>query len=524
MAESIPSILYRCGDDLRVVVGGEERPVTPRQLAESLTPPPEGEGAPVSLALDSGGAVSRVEHPWALNPYYFIDIGDRPANGPLADRDHVGHGRYGANALHGRLAACLEVVTPLLLPDAAAMWAEEPDDEAEDRTKPHFAYPVLLRNGAIHLPPSSLKGMLRSAFEIVTLSRAPFDSERGANHPALEGGKDRKALSPAERVFGTLVAEKGAQRKNAVPLKGHLRVGPATCLSEPDDALWRAPDGRPIPLAILAAPTPKHESFYGRPGPGRRGPKVYPHQKGLARAYWEAVNEQRTPQRIVDPDAGLDQWQEFLRPGGLRDRLNRSVEGWVRPGTRFDFPIVFDNLSEIELGALLWLLDRPEDDEACFRLGFGKPLGFGSVRLRLRPHECRVEDGNQRRQSLLRLGRRGGEGDDADRFEALSLRLRQTFAAAHERQGGGQRRSVLDQWNASARGLGRPGPQPEGRFPAAHYPRAVSILAPDSAPPAPRAEPDGRDWFRAEPNRRLPAIGEAAELPVVEVRKPVKRR
>jgi CRISPR-associated protein (TIGR03986 family) len=50
----------------------------------------------------------------------------------------------------------------------------------------------------------------------------------------------------------------------------------------------------------------------------------------------------------------------------------------VKPGTRFLGRIRFENLSKVELGALLFSLDLPE---GCYhKIGMGKPLGLGSIK------------------------------------------------------------------------------------------------------------------------------------------------
>lgn len=51
----------------------------------------------------------------------------------------------------------------------------------------------------------------------------------------------------------------------------------------------------------------------------------------------------------------------------------------VKPNTIFNFRIRFENLSRIELGALLFVLKLPP--ECAHKLGMGKPLGLGSVKI-----------------------------------------------------------------------------------------------------------------------------------------------
>lgn len=71
----------------------------------------------------------------------------------------------------------------------------------------------------------------------------------------------------------------------------------------------------------------------------------------------------------------------------------------LQPGSTFQGRIYFDNLSEIELGALLFVLDLPEG--CCHKLGLGKPLGLGSVALKV---ELTTIDRQQRYQKLFAQG------------------------------------------------------------------------------------------------------------------------
>ena len=51
----------------------------------------------------------------------------------------------------------------------------------------------------------------------------------------------------------------------------------------------------------------------------------------------------------------------------------------VCPGARFAFRVYFENLTDEELGALLWALELPAG--CAHKLGMGKPLGLGSARI-----------------------------------------------------------------------------------------------------------------------------------------------
>jgi CRISPR-associated protein (TIGR03986 family) len=55
----------------------------------------------------------------------------------------------------------------------------------------------------------------------------------------------------------------------------------------------------------------------------------------------------------------------------------------IKPGACFEFDIRFENLADTELGALLWALTLPGQPSTEYRhkLGMGKPLGMGAVKL-----------------------------------------------------------------------------------------------------------------------------------------------
>ena len=70
-----------------------------------------------------------------------------------------------------------------------------------------------------------------------------------------------------------------------------------------------------------------------------------------------------------------------------------TVRGEVPAGTRFSACVHFHNLSDEELGALLWLLTLEDEKfesngrtyckSAYYSVGSGKPFGFGSIKISL---------------------------------------------------------------------------------------------------------------------------------------------
>lgn len=53
----------------------------------------------------------------------------------------------------------------------------------------------------------------------------------------------------------------------------------------------------------------------------------------------------------------------------------------IKSGVSFQFNIHFENLNEIELGAILWILKIAAEPKYCLSLGMGKPLGMGAVKI-----------------------------------------------------------------------------------------------------------------------------------------------
>lgn len=226
-------------------------------------------------------------------------------------------------------------------------------------------------------------------------------------------------FSPADRVFGWVHQSRdgsnGSEERadNTRPYAGHVFIEPLRLIPQDGhDAIARF-DGEGLPLAVLAEPKVRQGRFYvGRPdglaqddglradGKGDRGPgftpgkrlrgrKVYPHHHGAPGDYWAAPTQDRTGEPM--PNAHQQPWyQEYRRPRGERERdsQNRSLTGWVTPGTRFKLRLRFENLSEVELGALTYSLTAEGGHH--MRLGGGKPLGFGSATVSIDGGEIRT--------------------------------------------------------------------------------------------------------------------------------------
>ena len=428
------------------------------------------------------------------NPYTFVPTPPRPSNGFAGDfnplKCGLDHATLKGGCWTGHIPIKLTTVTPLVLIDAGG----------EDRsTDTHQTYDVLDR-----IAESSLRGMLRSAYEVVTNSRYGNFAQDQPLEYRVVGQKGRKkhdksplelldlslhpassldTLSPADRLFGWVPSPLSAYYgldKNIDSLIGR-HVNRINCLvgnspkdltaqayvyqslqyleehqkcrsefgklignsdvkkiynavkgSKEDDKVCNykgrirvvcedrarpeiiqrfkdsSGNNKHLPLTILSEPKPTYGRFYvakdnkGTPqddgclskegagysaGKGLRGRKQYWHHKGLeakqAPEYWEALIDKQTQE---PNEKGL--YQEYFsrdengKP--QKDHQNRSIRGWIKPGADFKVTLYVQNLEPEEVGALLWLLTLSDSDKHYFfKFGYGKPLGFGSVRMEI---------------------------------------------------------------------------------------------------------------------------------------------
>jgi len=478
------------------------------------------------------------------NPYSFIPALPRAGldGSPLGDAKPCGHDRLLKEHWSGWIDVKLTTKTPLLMLDAARA-------KANPTVTGHACYATRTDpEGKPYLAPTSIRGALRSAYEAITNSRfGVYDSAHKhplsyrPGHPrvreyyrfspaallddSLKPATSIDKLSPADRVFGWVNPEgDGAYR-------GQLRIGPVHCEAERKDALVEFE--KPVPLAILGQPRPasgrfyvaedrtgtaqkarktKESAGYSDQGKGLRGRKVYPHHSWIDRPelanYWTPEAEQ--------PGAGPTFVREYLRTANRLDGQNRSIKDWIAPGTTFNFRVHVENLSAVELGALLWLL--PSGGKKYLRLGGGKPLGFGSVGLEA--VEVDLATGAawanrfrnfSRTFSPTDPGAAQGEGEIIG-----SLKLRSPPSAGVAGVAGlvdgfvdeakrcfkdHQNRPLLDYATRAATGFGDALP--------VHYPRSAAIR-----------DPEGKNftWFvandaRGGPGLTLPGLLDDKELP-----------
>jgi len=217
-------------------------------------------------------------------------------------------------------------------------------------------------------------------------------------HPELVPlNPDRTTLTLAEQLFGVVEVrnkqqQKALERKPAFAFASRLRVSHGVLHSshagdpwQPAKELWtkvqqnamRTKTGD-LPLKNLASPKPPCPALYFKYSDGQGGyiPKKKLNPRNHAPQGRKFYLRRKTP-----PTGDLI----FIHPDRLNEpgisRQHQSVEQFVRPGTVFFFHIDFDNLTDLELALLTYVLQPTPSFR--HQLGHGKPLGLGQIQIQI---------------------------------------------------------------------------------------------------------------------------------------------
>jgi len=228
--------------------------------------------------------------------------------------------------------------------------------------------------------------------------------------------KDEGTLDLAQAMFGTVRGERSGAA-------GRVFVEDARLHPKQDKGkLWW--EDKPVVIPkILSGPKPTtYQHYLTQPEPDRpqgkdlktygdagqttlRGHKLYWHQGNVTRS---DIAEQPLSQELLDKDTQHTK----MKP--------------VRDGVRFCFRVRFENLLPEELGLLWWAVKLPAKGEFAHKIGMGKPLGLGSVRL---SPTLTVVEPTDRYSSFLdgttfNVGRVTVSGEEAAQaFEKLAARV-----------------------------------------------------------------------------------------------------
>ncbi len=317
----------------------------------------------------------------------------------------------------------------------------------------------------------------------VTISRQLYSSSPNSlldDSLNLKPANSLEELSPVDRVFGW-VSQRGSGA-----YKGQLRVGTVQCESSNAIEIHSPP----FSVAILSSPKPEQSRFYI--AQDKKGNPLSEAEKAMSYSAERGIRG-----RKVYPHHTKVNFIEARRTNDEKDEQNFSVNNWVKQGIAFTFTIDVINLSSIELGALLWILDL--GDNYYHRLGAGKPLGFGSVGVKVdwnKTNLCRGTDWSSFYSSLTSSLQ--GETDSLSCIDLYKNEFRRIYGPKQDFES----ISVIQAFRQSAKGF-------QDDLPI-HYPRLE--------PKKRKSDTDDHpifDWFRENENVNQGVSGSKLALPAL---------
>jgi CRISPR-associated protein (TIGR03986 family) len=193
-----------------------------------------------------------------------------------------------------------------------------------------------------------------------------------------------------EGEFSNLLRGLSVQEKNLLNSNFHLQNGRNGNIYIPNNPISNT-DGTEIYKLLVKKNATKHIKEFKKirdwnSGGCIRGNKLYWHRSG---------NDWADP--AVQGHTQIDDQHTIIRP--------------IKEGVAFTGRIRFENLSRVELGALLSAIALP--DNCCHKIGMGKPLGLGSVKitptLHLSNRKERYTDLNAEWKNQIQLSTNKGE-------------------------------------------------------------------------------------------------------------------
>lgn len=197
--------------------------------------------------------------------------------------------------------------------------------------------------------------------------------------------KDSTLIDIAESIFGFVKSYKQEHSKSQ-SLSSRISITDGVC-HHTDDDIWLFESE--ITPQILAGPKPTtFQHYLSQPTDKKPEFRHYankPKDETVIRGHKLYWHKGKTPAIQLSNDKDIPETQKTrIKP--------------IRPGVVFKFSIHFENLSSIELGALLWVLNVAQDDRYRLSLGMGKPLGMGAIKIK---HQVYLSERKERYSQLF---------------------------------------------------------------------------------------------------------------------------
>lgn len=206
----------------------------------------------------------------------------------------------------------------------------------------------------------------------VSVPRVGFERQIGEllYPPELAKCTEYEGLCPACRTFGWVWGDDDPDQPRPAldkPTAYAGRVQFSHAVLTQDAGVFDAT------LAILSTPKPTTYRFYLRPRNGKP-------QDGLddQKVDYNSEGQILRGRKVYRHHGDRLNLQGYQSVNGVKSDQNRTVRGVQKAGSVFEFTVDFENLAPVELGALLWSLQL---EGWHHRIGYAKPLGFGSARI-----------------------------------------------------------------------------------------------------------------------------------------------
>ena len=251
--------------------------------------------------------------------------------------------------LSGRIELTIETKTPVFIGTGVGT--------AEDKDLEQFFSP----RGVPMIPGSSLRGMIKNLFKIVTCGAMRADEDY---YDAVTVRVMKEKCE--KRVSDHIIQENANRMDYADAIFGNKELW-ASRLAFTDALPERSPElDAPGFPKILSSPKPSAFQLYLAQKHGARKPADWSSAAPIRgyKLYWHQQNNGSWRNR--EQKESNDQTKRKIQP--------------VKKGTKFRSSIRFERLSEDELGALLKVL-RFCDGRLLCKIGKGKPLGLGSIEI-----------------------------------------------------------------------------------------------------------------------------------------------
>ncbi len=289
-----------------------------------------------------------------MNPYDFVPIDTQhppELRGPVWHHVLKNADTDAGKLYSGHLHVNIQAETPLFIPDAETSM-QDPKNPGEH---------IYNNAGQYIIPGMSLKGLLRSVVETLCngclrVFHVPAGYTNASIPPGFTACQNNTSLCIACRLFGMMPEN----QKTAQVFLGKVNIGDA--LVNKESLVFH----EPIYTTILEAPKPRHQAFYldadKRYIAGR---KFYFHHHGRL----------STEDRLIEIRK---------KPGEVSHESKKFRNQYIEPidtETEFAARIDFTNLEANEFAALLLAITLKPDMR--HKIGYGKPIGLGSIRMDL---------------------------------------------------------------------------------------------------------------------------------------------